>query len=99
MPETLLDHERGVAAAGDGRNASAAKVIGQPVAARRLAGHHRDAHQVRARVQIKRLVVLLDDLDLVEVGLGQRSDDRQAQVVELFSPLPDRVHLGGRDQQ
>ena len=76
-----------MAAAADGAHAPLAEVVGQLVAALGLAGHHGDPHQVGRLVEVERLELLLDDLDVLEIGCGERGNQSQVEVVGVLGTL------------
>jgi hypothetical protein len=61
-------------AAHDHRNAARPEGIGDRVAALDVAGHRRDADQVRLEVEVDRLDVLVGQHDLVLVWRDRRRD-------------------------
>ncbi len=97
--QALLDHEGRVTAAADDPDALLAEVIRDPVAARRLAGHHGDAHEVGGLVEIEALELFLNDLDLVEIAVGQRRDYGQIEMVDVLALHALDFQTRRRDQQ
>jgi hypothetical protein len=78
MLERLAGHEARMHPAHDDRNAARPERVRDLVAALDVAGHRRDADQIRLQVEVDRLDVLVGQHDLVLVGRNRRRHRQQA---------------------
>lgn len=85
VPATFFDHEGGMTAAADDPDAFLPESIRDLIAARGLAAHHGDAHQICRFVRIEPLEFFLYDFNFVEIRFGQRRDDREIQMVNVLA--------------
>jgi len=93
----FLGQERGVRAAENHHLASAAKCFGQPVNVAGIRSVAGDSHQIDRSVERNRLVVLIDDRDLMRrLDKSRQIRHRELwKVVELPSAkCPDMAILG-----
>ncbi len=88
VPARFLRQQRGVMPTHDHGNAAGAVGIGDLVGAQSLTSHPRDPHHVGLAIEVDRLDVLVDDLD-VDARRGGRRHHRQAQGRELNVGLLD----------